>query len=76
MKKILGRKQTTNNAKWLEALQTIETLVSRKELEEQAKKTVATIKNQPHKLKYRCYLYACFHKAYVTCLYESNHHHL
>lgn len=44
MKRILGRKQTTNNAKWLEALQTIETLVSLEELEEQAKKTVATIK--------------------------------
>lgn len=34
MIKILGRKQTSNNAKWLEAIERIEELVSREELDE------------------------------------------
>ena len=34
MIKILGRKQTSDNAKWLEAIERIEALVSREELDE------------------------------------------
>ena len=44
MIRILGRKQTSNNAKWLEAIERIEELVSREELDEAVAIVNKTIK--------------------------------